>query len=104
MEKSDLLLKVEEKFNPPAEIVEQAWIRDYEELYRKSIENREEFYASIAQELFWFEKFEKVLEWDYPYAKWFIGGKTNITYNCIDRHVKEGKRNKVAFISVDEEG
>ncbi|MCX7760099.1 MAG: acetate--CoA ligase [Hydrogenothermaceae bacterium] len=104
MEKADLLLKVDEKYNPPAHIVEQAWIKDYESLYKQSIEDREGFYSKIAEELEWFEKWNKVLEWNYPYAKWFVNGKTNISYNCIDRHVKSGKRNKIAFISVDEEG
>lgn len=104
MEKADLLLKVDEKYYPPQEIVEQAWIKDYESLYKQSIEDREGFYSKIAEELEWFQKWDKVLEWNYPYAKWFINGKTNITYNCIDRHVKNGKRNKVAFISIDEEG
>ncbi|MBX0311374.1 MAG: acetate--CoA ligase, partial [Sulfurihydrogenibium sp.] len=104
MEKTDLLLKVDEKYYPPKEIVENAWVKDYESLYKKSIENREAFYEEIANELEWFQKWDKVLEWNYPYAKWFINAKTNITYNCIDRHVKNGKRNKVAFISVDEEG
>jgi acetyl-CoA synthetase len=51
-------------------------------MYKKSIE------------LFWYQKWDKVLEWNFPYAKWFVGGKTNITYNCLDRHVLNGKRNK----------
>jgi acetyl-CoA synthetase len=102
-DKSQTLLKVEEKYIPPKSIVESAWIKDYESLYQESIKDREGFWAKVAEELHWFKKWGKVLEWNYPYAKWFVGAKTNITYNCLDRHVKNGKRNKVAYISVDEE-
>jgi len=102
-DKSQTLLKVEEKYFPPKSIVESAWIKDYENLYQESIKDREGFWAKVAEELHWFKKWDKVLEWNYPYAKWFVGAKTNITYNCLDRHVKNGKRNKVAYISVDED-
>ncbi|SNZ16069.1 acetate--CoA ligase [Hydrogenobacter hydrogenophilus] len=102
-DKSQTLLKVEEKYFPPQSIVESAWIKDYESLYKESIKDREGFWAKVAEELHWFKKWEKVLEWNYPYAKWFVGAKTNITYNCLDRHVKNGKRNKVAYISIDED-
>jgi len=101
-EKSEVLLKVQEKFYPPKEIVERAWIKDYEKVYEESIKDREGFWARVAEELEWFKKWDKVLEWNFPYAKWFVGGKTNITYNCLDRHVKSGKRNKVAYIYLDE--
>lgn len=101
-EKSEVLLKVQEKVNPPQHIVERAWIKDYEKLYEESIKDREGFWAKVAEELHWFQKWDKVFEWNFPYAKWFVNGKTNITYNCLDRHVKNGKRNKVAYIYVDE--
>lgn len=102
-DKSQTLLKVEEKCMPPKSIVESAWIKDYESLYQESIKDREGFWAKVAEELHWFKNWEKVLEWNYPYAKWFVGAKTNITYNCLDRYVKNGKRNKVAYISIDED-
>jgi len=101
-EKSEVLLKIQEKYYPPKEIVERAWIKDYEKVYEESIKDREGFWAKVAEELHWFKKWDKVLEWNFPYAKWFVGAKTNITYNCLDRHVKNGKRNKVAYIYVDE--
>ncbi len=101
-ERSEVLLKVQEKVYPPKEIVERAWIKDYEKVYEESIKDREGFWAKVAEELHWFQKWDKVLEWNFPYAKWFVNGKTNITYNCLDRHVKNGKRNKVAYIYVDE--
>ncbi|MCX7738572.1 MAG: acetate--CoA ligase [Hydrogenothermaceae bacterium] len=96
-------LVVEEKYFPPKDIVEECIVKDYESMYEKSMQNPTEFWEEIASDLYWFEKWEKVLEWDFPRAKWFVGGKTNITYNCLDRHVKSGKRNKVAYIYVDED-
>ena len=101
-ERSEVLLKVQEKVYPPEEIVKRAWIKDYEKVYEESIKDREGFWAKVAEELHWFQKWDKVLEWNFPYAKWFVNGKTNITYNCLDRHVQNGKRNKVAYIYVDE--
>ncbi|MDW8096271.1 MAG: acetate--CoA ligase, partial [Aquificaceae bacterium] len=94
---------VEEKYQPPAQLVERVWIKDYESLYQESIKDREGFWAKVAEELHWFKKWDKVLEWNYPNAKWFVNAKTNITYNCLDRHVKNGRRNKVAYIFVDED-
>ena len=94
--REEVHLKVEEKYSPPAHIVERAWVKDYESLYQESIKDREAFWAKVAEELHWFKKWDKVLEWNYPYAKWFVNGKTNITYYCRDRHVQAGRRNKVA--------
>ncbi len=104
LENLQVHLKVDEKIYPPKEIVERAWIKDYEEVYKKSIEDREGFWDKVARELEWFEPWDKVLEWQHPYAKWFVNGKTNITYNALDRHVKNGKGDKIAYIYVDEEG
>ncbi len=101
-EKSEVLLKVKEKYQPPQEVVDRAWIKDYESLYQKSVEDREGFWSEIAEELHWFKKWDKVLEWNFPYAKWFVGAKTNISYNCLDRHVQKGRRNKLAYIYLDE--
>ena len=103
-QRDEVLLKVEEKYMPPTRVVERAWIKDYESLYRESISNREGFWAEVAEELHWFSKWDKVFEWNYPYYKWFVNGKTNITYNCLDRHVQNGRRNKVAYIWVGEQG
>ncbi len=101
--KDEVLLKVEEKYYPPKQIVEKAWVKDYENLYQESIKDREGFWAKVAEELHWFKKWDKVLDWQFPYAQWFVGAQTNITYNCLDRHVKNGKRNKVAYIWLDED-
>ena len=104
LEALEVHLKVDEKIYPPKDIVERAWIKDYEKVYKRSIEDREGFWAEVAKELEWFEDWDRVLEWKHPYAKWFVNGKTNITYNALDRHVKNGKGDKIAYIYVDEEG
>ncbi|RTZ70442.1 MAG: acetate--CoA ligase [Aquificaceae bacterium] len=96
------LLKVDEVINPKEECKKRAHFESYEELYQKSLEDREGFWAKIADELHWFRKWDKVLEWKYPYAKWFVGGKTNICYNCLDRNIERGLRNKVAILYVNE--
>src|SRR6186713_3352407 len=65
--------------------------QDYQEQYKKSIEDPETFWAEIAEDFQWRKKWDKVLEWDFnkPEVKWFIGAKLNITENCIDRHLPE---------------
>ncbi len=102
----EILLKVNQVFNPPERVVEKALIsaEEFDKMYKESIENTEEFWGKLAeQELYWFEKWEKVFEWNYPNYKWFVGGKLNITYNCLDRHVQNGRRNKIAYIYTNED-
>jgi acetyl-coenzyme A synthetase (EC 6.2.1.1) len=101
--RNEVLLKVEDKYYPPKHIVERVWVKDYESLYQESIKDREGFWAKVAEELHWFKKWDKVLDWQFPYAQWFVGAQTNITYNCLDRHVLNGRRNKVAYIWLDED-
>ena len=103
-EKLDHLLKQETVIYPPEDFVKNANVKSYEEEYARFKKDPEKFWAEVAEELFWYEKWDKVLEWNYPYAKWFVGGKTNISVNALDRHVKNGKRNKVAFFWEDELG
>ena len=101
------MLKVEEVFEPSKEVIERAWVKDYEKVYKKSVENPESFWGEIASELEWFKPWEKVLKWEQPWmggASWFVGAKCNITYNCLDRHVKSWRRNKAAIIWVGENG
>ena len=70
----------------------------YEEIYSESIQDIEVFWAKQAREhLHWFEPFHKTLEWNNPLAKWFIGGKTNVSFNCLDAHVLNGNGDRVAF-------
>src|ERR1051326_5007438 len=69
-----------------------------------SIDEPDAFWSDIASELHWFEKWTKVLEWDLPFSKWFVGGKTNISYNCLDRHLGTARKNKVAILWEGEPG
>jgi acetyl-CoA synthetase len=68
------------------------------------LKDPESFWADAARELDWFKPWDKVLEWDCPWAKWYTGGKINASYNCLDRHVKGGRKNKAAIIWEGEPG
>jgi acetyl-CoA synthetase len=89
---------------PPPDMKAHAHIQDYETAYKQSIADPEKFWDGIARELHWFSPWNKVLDWNYPWAKWFVGGTCNISYNCLDRHVQTWRKNKVAVIWVGEEG
>ena len=89
---------------PPPDMKAHAHIQDYETAYKQSIADPEKFWDGIAKELHWFSPWNKVLDWNYPWAKWFVGGTCNISYNCLDRHVQTWRKNKVAVIWVGEEG
>ncbi len=92
-------------YYPPSTITQDANIKEYEEMYRYSVENREDFWAQQAESLHWFRKWDKVLDAENPpFFKWFTGGKTNIVYNAIDRHLKTAVRNKLALIWEGEPG
>ena len=84
-------------YKPSNEVVEQATVKEYDEMYKFSIENREEFWAQQAENLEWYKKWDKVLDdSNKPFYKWFVGAKTNIIHNAIDRHLKTYRRNKLA--------
>src|SRR5579884_4101081 len=103
----DSILQEQRKFEPPQEFRQKAYIKsldDYERLYKESVENPEKFWAGIAKELHWFKPWDKVLEWDCPWAKWFVGGQTNLSYNCLDYQVSKGRGNKTAIIWEGEPG
>ena len=90
-------------FDIPKEFQEKARIKSmkqYEEMYKRSISDPEGFWSEMAADLDWFKKWDKVLEYDFPKAKiqWFKGGKLNISYNCLDRHLKTWRKNKAALI------
>jgi acetyl-CoA synthetase len=104
------LLKEKRVFKPSAEFTRQAnWNKKRVAEYRKLGEkNPEKFWASMAREhVTWFQPWKKVLQWKRPFAKWFVGGKLNVSYNCLDRHL-EGehawRRNKAAIIWEGEPG
>jgi acetyl-CoA synthetase len=98
------LLRAETEFHPPKFLVEQARLPDYAAEYKRSVEHPEVFWAGIAKELEWFAPWKQVFEWKYPTFEWFQGGKCNITHNALDRQVKSGRKNKVAYIWAGEDG
>ncbi len=94
-----------EWYHPTEDIIQEAHIPDYEEVYREAVANPEDFWAQRAAELDWHEPWEKVLDDSAaPFYKWFVGAKTNIVHNALDRHVKTWRRNKLAIIWEGEKG
>jgi acetyl-CoA synthetase len=95
-------------FKPSAAFAKQARIKSlekYRKLHAKSIKSPEKFWAGEAEELVWQKKWTKVLEWKCPFAKWFLGGKLNMTENCVDRHAANpARKNKAAVIWEGEPG
>jgi acetyl-CoA synthetase len=102
-ERLEALLDERRKFTPREDFRNQANWNDPAvfELARK---DPEAFWAQQAERLDWFKKWDKVLEWKAPWAKWFVGGKLNITHNCVDRHANSDRRNKAAIIWEGEPG
>src|SRR5215471_11695537 len=103
----DSILQEQRRFPPSEEFRRAAHIQsaeEYERIYRESIEQPEKFWARIAKELHWFKNWDKVLEWNHPWAKWFVGGEINLSYNCLDRHLLTERKNKTALIWESEPG
>jgi acetyl-CoA synthetase len=103
----DSVLNESRVFEPSDKFRQQAHIKSleqYKQLYREAEEDPEKFWGEIAGELHWFRKWDRVLEWDTPWAKWFVGGQINLSYNCLDRHVATWRRNKAAIIWEGEPG
>src|SRR3954464_2613631 len=89
-------------FRPPKAFSAKAHIKSmahYRKLYNESIKSPDKFWGKQAkEELVWFKPWKKVLQWKAPFAKWFVGGKLNISYNCLDRHLGTPTPNKAALI------
>ena len=101
------LLRENRVFQPPAEFAAKALIgsvEQYEAMYKRSVEEPEAFWAESASELEWFAPWEKVLEGGMGSAKWFVGGKLNLSHNCVDRHANGTRRDKVALLWEGEPG
>ena len=98
----DSVLQENRVFTPPKEFSKLAHIKSlaqYRKLYKESITSPEKFWAKQAKnELVWFKPWKKVLQWNEPLAKWFIGGQLNVCYNCLDRHLGTATANKAALI------
>jgi acetyl-CoA synthetase len=109
-ESIDVLLAEKRTFPPSKEFSSRAHIKSMEEynaIYKRSVENPEGFWAEMAEKnITWFKKWDKVLEWNFdkPDIKWFIGGKLNASYNCIDRFINTPLRNKAAIIWEADDG
>ncbi|HET8646259.1 MAG TPA: AMP-binding protein, partial [Vicinamibacteria bacterium] len=101
------ILKEGRLFPPPPEFARAAHVSsldDYRALYQRSVSDPEGFWAEQAATLYWRRKWDRVLEWTPPFAKWFVGGQLNLSENCLDRHVKTWRRNKAALIWEGEPG
>lgn len=104
----DTVMQETRLFPPSAEFVARARIGSpaaYEKLYGEAKADPEAFWGKLArEELHWFKPFTKVLEWQEPVAKWFVGGQTNASYNCLDAHLATSRRNKAAILWEGEPG
>jgi acetyl-CoA synthetase len=103
------ILQEKRTFAPSSDFSQQAQIKsweDYQALYQQSIANPTQFWEELAEkELHWFQKWDQVLNWSNPpFAKWFVNGKINLSYNCLDRHLTTWRRNKAAIIWEGEPG
>jgi acetyl-CoA synthetase len=95
-------------FHPAPEFAQAAQIKsleEYQQLYDRAKADPQKFWADLAaSELHWFQPWDAVLDWQPPFVQWFVGGKTNIAYNCLDRHLTTWRRNKAALIWEGEPG
>ncbi len=99
----DALLQEDRAFPPPAHFAAEANVRDAS-VYGRAAADPEAFWAGFARELEWARPWTKVLDWDPPHAKWFVGGQINASVNCLDRHLSSSRRNKAAIIWEGEPG
>ncbi|MFQ5478060.1 MAG: acetate--CoA ligase [Candidatus Binatia bacterium] len=105
--KIESLLREERLFEPPSDFAAKAWIKNrkqYDRIRESAFADPESFWANTASELHWFRRWDKVLEWEIPFAKWFVGGTTNLSYNCLDRHVDSERGAKTAILWEGEPG
>ncbi|MBI3615382.1 MAG: acetate--CoA ligase [Candidatus Omnitrophica bacterium] len=99
----EALLKEDRVFPPAESFRRRANVSD-PSVYDSAAKDRLKFWADLAGQLHWFKKWDRVLEWDLPYAKWFVGGTTNISFNCLDRHLAGPRRDKTAILWEGEPG
>ncbi len=100
-------MKETRRYDPPVEFSKEAGVRSmraYRALRRQAEKNPEEFWSTLASELTWFRPWSSVLEWKAPKATWFKGGQTNLSYNCLDRHLDGWRRTKAAIVWEGEDG
>ncbi len=103
----DHVMREDRVFPPPAEFSSHAKIASmqaYDALWQEADSDPEAFWDRHAKELHWFKPYDQVLQWDAPFAKWFVGGQTNVSYNCLDAHLGTPRQNKAALIWEGEPG
>ena len=99
----EALLAEERLFPPPEGVARSANMAD-SGIYQRAAKDPEAYWAQAAESLEWIRKWDRVLDWNPPIAQWFVGGKINVSVNCLDRHVRGWRRNKAAFIWEGEPG
>src|SRR5680860_368174 len=99
----DTLLSENRSFPPPADFRAEALVSD-DSVYAEATADPEGYWAEWADQLHWFRKWDRVLDWNAPNAEWFVGGKLNAAYNCLDRHLETDRRTKPALIWEGEPG
>jgi acetyl-CoA synthetase len=101
-------MKASRAYRPPKEFAKKAHVRSldaYKKLYQRALEAPEEFWGELAEkELHWFQKWDHVFEWNPPFAKWFVGARINMSYNCLDRHLATWRKNRAAILWEGESG
>ncbi|WP_027460071.1 acetate--CoA ligase [Deinococcus murrayi] len=102
----DNLLHEERVIPPPESFVARARLsrEEYDRLYRRSLDDPDGFWSDVAGELHWMRRWDRVLDWQEPHARWFVGGQTNVAYNALDRHVAAGRGEKTAILWEAEDG
>src|SRR5687768_18408296 len=99
----DVLLHEDRKFPPSEEFRREAHIRDWS-VHERAAADFEAYWEEEARKLEWIRPWSKVLEWNPPRAKWFVGGQLNVAANCLDRHIGTARRNKAALVWEGEPG
>ncbi len=103
----DSVMQEKRLFPPPQEFAERARIGSlaaYQKMWDEAAGDIEAFWRRLAGELHWFRPFDTILEWNEPDARWFVGGQTNISYNCLDAHLSSWRANKAAILWEGEPG
>ena len=99
----EALLTEDRRFSPSEDFRTRAVVSDLE-IYERARTDRESYWVEWAEQLDWFRRWDSVLEWQPPHAKWFVGGKLNVAYNCLDRHLNSSRSNQAALIWEGEPG
>lgn len=100
----EALLAEQELVSPPEKVKRAAYLQDYEQVYRDSLQDNDAFWAAVAASFVWQQPWQQVCRFDGVNHYWFEGARTNITLNALDRHVANGKKNKLAYIFLGEDG